>query len=526
MRNGRRTGEHTEHTHTHTSGTLQQSSPTNPPTSLPRSVRLTEVPFRMWFVWMDQRKRKKTDQQRLVTAYIRTKHRKFLWNILRGWRHQAVYGRIAGLYSRNDLMRSLTEQKQQCKMMETEMNAYVGNVNDMNKMLEENTKKVKEMEIAVRKKDGKAMELRLAMHHCEQEMVKMQSLVDCVQQVAPGVAKHINELQGGSFDFGARGLNALVELRKTEEKQTGKETALSKTDLAVEDDDGGLLFGAEEDEEGKGGEDEGEKAAPVDDGVIDADSQRMNWVLNRADFRGIDMQTIVKDDEDSEGEDAGEKDPKVEVLELRQQLVNLYGLFEFLRGGDINVLSKREREAFEEAKIAGATLQEQKRVEEEKKEQDALDEEEDALALADAGEEVNAEGGEVPQTNSPKRKTMAKKKEVADDEPLVPVDRRWKKITNPATVTGQPYQWKDFVLSLNRKLPKNRKTETTQDKLMTRMQIGKERRENLVNKSSQKRQARPIEVPTADVNDNMYTGKDFVDEARPVTPRGWSLDPR
>jgi hypothetical protein len=57
------------------------------------SVRLMEAPFRMWFVWMDQRKRKKADQQRLVTAYIRTKHRKFLWNILRGWRHQAVYGR-------------------------------------------------------------------------------------------------------------------------------------------------------------------------------------------------------------------------------------------------------------------------------------------------------------------------------------------------------------------------------------------------------------------------------------------------
>jgi len=79
------------------------------------SLRIMMVPFRMWFIWSDSRKRKRADQKRLITSYQRAKDRKFMWAILRGWRHQAVYGRIAGLYSRNDLMKSLTEQKQQVR---------------------------------------------------------------------------------------------------------------------------------------------------------------------------------------------------------------------------------------------------------------------------------------------------------------------------------------------------------------------------------------------------------------------------
>jgi hypothetical protein len=496
------------------------------------SVRLTEVPFRMWFVWMDQRKRKKADQQRLITAYIRTKHRKFLWNILRGWRHQAVYGRIAGLYSRNDLMKSLTEQKQQCKVMENEMNLYIGSVNEMNLMLENNTKKVKDMESKLKVKDEKNKELRLAMHHCEQEMVRMQSLVDSVQQAAPGVSKHIIELQGGQFNFSTRGLDSLVKLRKKEEEESGKATELSKTDLAEEEDDGGLLFGADGDE---GGGDAEKKtvvaqAAPVDDGAIDADSQRMNWVLSRVDYRDVNVQQLagVADDDEEE-----QKDPKDEVLELRQQLVNMYGLFEFLRNGDVNVLSAKEKELYEAEKIVGGTLQEKPvvqppaegvAVEGGAEEEGVLEGEEEGLN----GDTVEGDNDE-PQTNTPtylqRRKTKKMQQMPAGEVgPIEPVNKKWKKITNPATVTGQPYQWKDFVLSLNRKLPKNRKTETTQDKLMTRMQIGKERRDNIVRANTQTMQRGPISLPADDLDANLYTGKDFEDDTKPVTPRGFGMD--
>ena len=334
--------------------------------------RLMESPFRMWFVWMDQRKRKRADQNRLVTAYTRTKHRKFLWNIIRGWRHQAVYGRIAGLYSRNDLMKSLTEQKQQCKMMEQEMNSYMGSVNQMNLLLEENTKKVKDTEELLRKKEEKARELRMAMHHCEQEMVKMQSLVDCVQQVHPAVAKHIEELQGGEFNFEFRGLHTLVDLRQKEENETGKETELGN--IAAEDDEGALILAGSEDEEEEGGEkepvaegNEVKKVAFETSGYLESANGRLAWVLGRGDFRGVLQIGGVKlTAEEGEGgsESGGLDEQDIKVVNthiLANELVRMYGLFEFLRSGDTEALLEEDLAAW---KTSGGGVIDEKKVKE------------------------------------------------------------------------------------------------------------------------------------------------------------------
>ena len=559
--------------------------------------RLTSVPFQMWFVWMDQRKRKRADQQRLLTAYTRTKHRRRLWNILRGWRHQAVFGRIAGLYSRNDLMKSLTEQKHQCKQMENEMNQYIGSVNEMNIMLEANTKRVKEMEINVRKKDDKAKELRLAMHHCEQEMTRMQSYVDSVQKVAPAVSKHLERLQGSEFNFDMRGLTALAKLRKKEEEETGKETVLSKKDVAEEEanSDGGLLLdGADDDGEGDGDdeivsggptmeeEEEGSSllksgaaaavaaaATEEDSAAVKADSARINWVMARADYRTVDLNVLGEDPLLKDREKGG----PAEILLLRQGLVNMHALFEFMRTGDASLLSEKERELWaaenfaEDLAAAGAekTTQEnidgkkmmQGKEEEEKgaggggggerereRERERGEEiegggegkESDLLgASAKEGEHGNGGGGggdddkvepetESPTESSPQRTDVVDRTLPRSPPKLVePTDRKWKKMTK-MTVTGKPYLWKDFVLSLNRKLPTNRKTELTQDKLLTRIQIAKERRENIVKASTLKAQRPPLETWT-DLAENVYTGEDFQDESRPVTPPGWKLDP-
>ena len=46
----------------------------------------------------------------------------------------------------------------------------------------------------------------MAMHHAEQEIIQMQSLVDCVAEVHPVVSKHIMGMQP-NFNFKARGLS-------------------------------------------------------------------------------------------------------------------------------------------------------------------------------------------------------------------------------------------------------------------------------------------------------------------------------
>ena len=82
------------------------------------------------------------------------------------------------------------------------------------------------------------------------------------------------------------------------------------------------------------------------------------------------------------------------------------------------------------------------------------------------------------------------------------------------------------MLQLNRKLPKGRKTETVQDRVMSRISEGKERNEGMILAKSMNRVRPPVsfDVTSGEVKDeNLYTGKDFEDDFQPPTPRGWKM---
>ena len=51
------------------------------------------------------------EQIRICNSYVRWKWRSKIINILKVWRHQTLYGRIDGLYSRQMLLKTLAEQK-------------------------------------------------------------------------------------------------------------------------------------------------------------------------------------------------------------------------------------------------------------------------------------------------------------------------------------------------------------------------------------------------------------------------------
>ena len=85
-----------------------------------------ELPFRAWFLFMDKRRKEKADNDRLILQHTRLKTRQLLWKIMRTWRHQAVFGRVEGLYSRTELMRSLAEQKTHCKGLEVRQSVKSG----------------------------------------------------------------------------------------------------------------------------------------------------------------------------------------------------------------------------------------------------------------------------------------------------------------------------------------------------------------------------------------------------------------
>lgn len=75
---------------------------------------MTRAPFAAWKRYILAAKLRQSENNSIAKGYIRWKSRQKLYVIMRTWRHQALYGRIDGLYSRQMLVKSLQEQKEHC----------------------------------------------------------------------------------------------------------------------------------------------------------------------------------------------------------------------------------------------------------------------------------------------------------------------------------------------------------------------------------------------------------------------------
>ena len=68
-------------------------------------------PFVAWSQYVRSAKNHMAEQIRIVNSYLRWKWRQKLTRIMRTWRHQAMYGRVDGMYTQQMLLKSLSEQK-------------------------------------------------------------------------------------------------------------------------------------------------------------------------------------------------------------------------------------------------------------------------------------------------------------------------------------------------------------------------------------------------------------------------------
>ena len=293
-------------------------------------------------------------------------------------------------------------------------------------------------------------------------------------------------------------LLSFVKLRVEEEVSTGKKTELGSGDLEQEDDDGALFSDpvkveeeeeVEVEEEGEGeGEGEGEKgmeeaekeAETENDG--DAQKKRMNFVLDRVDFRNVNLPVEEEDEE-------------LTKEHLVDEVAALYGIIEFMRNGDEGMLGKVAKEAWSGTGTGTGTGTE------------ATVEKAVAVAVEEvvATEKTANETENEIETEAEATEFQEEKKEEQKTERK----SSWKGLSGQQQATGEPLQWKDFLLKLNYKLPAGRKTETAQDRLMRRMQASTERIDMMVTRKVDGKK------------ECMYTGKKFKDEFEPEAPEAW-----
>ncbi|CAM9356602.1 unnamed protein product [Ectocarpus fasciculatus] len=169
-------------------------------------------PFRMWYIYADYSKKQTKEHERLLQLHRRYKNRRKTHIILKAWKHLAVYGRIEGMYTRSQLMSSLAEQKDHTLRLVGKVDELAGGLGDMEELaMEYRSQMIMRQRETTEREDGMDRQT-MALHHAEQEVVRLQCLLASAADVAPQVCQAIHKVAPG-FDFKERGLQPFTDAR-------------------------------------------------------------------------------------------------------------------------------------------------------------------------------------------------------------------------------------------------------------------------------------------------------------------------
>eukprot|EP00903_Cladosiphon_okamuranus_P007081 g6881.t1 len=169
-------------------------------------------PFRMWYIYADFSKKQTREHERLLKLYRRAKNRKKTHSILKAWRHLAVYGRIEGMYTRSQLMASLAEQKEHTLRLVGKVDELTGGLGDMEELAMEYRAQMIARQRETGEREDSMDRQTMALHHAEQEVVRLQCLLASAAEVAPHICKAIHKVAPG-FNFRDRGLQPFTKAR-------------------------------------------------------------------------------------------------------------------------------------------------------------------------------------------------------------------------------------------------------------------------------------------------------------------------
>lgn len=159
------------------------------------SRMITLPPFQAWADFVRSLKNHQLEQGRIVNAYLRWKWRRKIEVILRRWRHQALYGRIDGLYSRQMLIKSLAEQKILTNTLEKMMIAQTVELEEGRLVAQREVAKRQSVELALQQCRSDVDRARMMTHHLKQEWKRLEGIVESLGKLNPRQLAHLQQLQ-------------------------------------------------------------------------------------------------------------------------------------------------------------------------------------------------------------------------------------------------------------------------------------------------------------------------------------------
>ena len=323
-------------------------------------------PLRAWYLFARTRRVRRMDQRRLVATHARARERRLRQKLMRAWHHQAIYGRVEGLYTRAELVRSLAELQAHGRRLEARAEGHGAACEDATRRLEDERDRARRAGARLKDRDEHATRMHLAIHHAEAEIDRVCSAIECVAKLHPNAARTalIRSLNEQYPHDGIHEADAADQSRKLPFKP---ESFLHE--LIREDDEIADTRAAIQKQEIEGGEKapyEDALGRRLDDGV-DVSREvlmlRVRFVLDQApsDFRAFShfggkmLYSVERQEDDLDVDStlldiytqeevwrsASRDDAVDKVLKMVRDLKEGWQMWDFLVKGDVSVLSDK-----------------------------------------------------------------------------------------------------------------------------------------------------------------------------------------
>ena len=175
-------------------------------------MSLYKTPFRAWYVFAKKQKEANFTRDTIIRAWNRRKIRSQLYQIFKVWRHQALYGKTEGMHTRLELIKVVEDQKKVQQMMSRNLDSAEDAMTELKKALEQEKSNNKEMKKQLEAARREREQYDFAKHNAEQDIVRLQSLLDSVSLIHPGTIKQLKSLDA-SKSFKNRGVEDLARAR-------------------------------------------------------------------------------------------------------------------------------------------------------------------------------------------------------------------------------------------------------------------------------------------------------------------------
>lgn len=154
---------------------------------------MTEKPFKAWADFVKGQKNQYHEHLRIAKSYRRWKTRQKLAQIVKVWRHQALFGRLDGLYTRQMLLKTLGEQKMFTSTLEKLMADQTLELDECKRVLHEEIEKRKHGESEITQLNSTINHMKMTNHHYEQELKRLTATVDSMAMINPKQMQHMQE---------------------------------------------------------------------------------------------------------------------------------------------------------------------------------------------------------------------------------------------------------------------------------------------------------------------------------------------